>query len=386
MQPRWLRYLLRQVSPTIQLGHDSLRRSGWRAKPRVPPPRYVRYYAFRPRVEMLEDRCMLSTFTWTGADSFFNNGWKDKFNWAPGPFGYQAPDPLNHDDLVFPADAQPQGFNNYNDFFIGGSAPGGFFRSITFSKGTGGLRFGGYTLNGLGNPIQLDAGIADSSGLFNSVRLTSFSIAVSQSFSLLAPATDLIIDSPVVLSNGAILTLDNSFSVADYNASGDLGLMNGDVSGNGGLVDTGAGFWGLSGNNSYTGLTSIQGTLSIGNDNALGSTTNGTVVTNGGSLLLRPAFSSGGMITVPEPLALNGAGNSSSPAALDLDNDNTEALYPNLTGTITLGSNTTISARNYNPSLVPDLTISAPLNTKRFHPDGQQRHARDFQRLPSTWS
>ena len=61
--------------------------------------------AFRPSVELLEDRRLLSTITWSGAA---DGSWNNAANWD------LARAPANGDDLVFPATASGN-FSNTND-------------------------------------------------------------------------------------------------------------------------------------------------------------------------------------------------------------------------------------------------------------------------------
>src|SRR6185503_18073684 len=76
------------------------------------------------------------------------------------------------------------------------------------------------------------------------------------------------------------------------------------VLGTGGITKTGSGDMDLLVSNSYGGLTVIQqGTMSIANSFGLGSTNQGTIVENGGSLWLSAAN-----LVVNEGLTLNGTG------------------------------------------------------------------------------
>src|SRR6266496_2181163 len=76
---------------------------------------------FRPTVESLEERSLLSTSIWTGGGAP-NNSWTTAANWV----GNMAPSP--GDDLVFPAG--PTQLSAANNFPAGTA-----FHSITFSGG-----------------------------------------------------------------------------------------------------------------------------------------------------------------------------------------------------------------------------------------------------------
>ncbi|MFL5240612.1 MAG: PKD domain-containing protein [Gemmataceae bacterium] len=109
MFPTWTPLLLKHL-------FRSRRRCGAECHARV----------FRPRLEALEDRTLLSTVTWDGGGGTSN--WSDRFNWQ----GDIAP--VAGDDLVFPAGAAQ--LSNSNNFASGTS-----FHSLTF-------RGSGYTISG----------------------------------------------------------------------------------------------------------------------------------------------------------------------------------------------------------------------------------------------
>src|SRR4029077_11146797 len=101
---------------------------------------------FRPRLEAIEDRVLLSTATWDGGSSNSNN-WSDRFNWQ----GDVAP--VGGEDLIFPSGAARM--TNSNNFPSGTQ-----FHSITFSG------FGLYTISGGSlNMLNLGAGGITSTDL-----------------------------------------------------------------------------------------------------------------------------------------------------------------------------------------------------------------------------
>jgi autotransporter-associated beta strand protein len=164
-------------------------------------------------IEMLEQRRLLSTSTWTGLGS--DNNWATAANWS----GNVAPNP--GDSLVFSGSTQTTANDNY--------PAGTSFNSIEFSAS-------GFTLTG--NPVALTAGITVDSG------------ASTASVSL-----------PVALSGSQAVTV--AFGA-------NLGIS-GAVSGSGALTKAGPGTVTLTGSNTYSGGTSLNaGTLDIHADSALG--------------------------------------------------------------------------------------------------------------------
>ncbi len=125
------------------------------------------------------------------------------------------------------------------------------------------------------------------------------------------------------------VTLSTTFAAANnstYNV-GVLFTVPGVVNSNS-VTKAGTGTWVLSGNNTYTGPTSVsQGVLNIQHANALGATNTGTLVTSGAALQIQ------GSITVGnEALTLNGTGISTNGALRNISGDN---IYG---GLLTLGS------------------------------------------------
>jgi len=99
-------------------------------------------------------------------------------------------------------------------------------------------------------------------------------------------------------------------------------------------VNVNVGKWVLSGNNTYTGATTVTGgILNIQSANALGGTGNGTSVASGAALQIQ-----GGITTAAEALTLNGTGVSNDGALRNISDNNIYA------GLVTLGSATRINS------------------------------------------
>src|SRR5262245_41378517 len=140
---------------------------------------------FVPRGEMLEDRRVLSTETWSGEDSNDSN-WTSNDNWS-GVGGAGA-----GDDLVFPESAART--TNTNDFDVNTS-----FNSLTFNGN-------GYVISG--NQIVLANGVTNNPGpgaapVFNPHIL----LGADQTFNSLSNHVEL---NGVVNLNGHDLTLTGS--------------------------------------------------------------------------------------------------------------------------------------------------------------------------------
>jgi len=118
-------------------------------------------------------------------------------------------------------------------------------------------------------------------------------------------------------------------------ATGSTGTMSGNLSTPTSIQKNGAGTWILSGVNTYVGATTINaGTVKLGNASALGTIAGITTVNNGAALDLN-----GFTLSTAEPLTLNGAGLTASPAGALT---NTGASLATYNGAITLGSASTI--------------------------------------------
>src|SRR5262249_37897368 len=108
---------------------------------------------------------------------------------------------------------------------------------------------------------------------------------------------------PIVIQSGNVSlsnTVDNGGNLVTLDGGGNLSIS-GKLMGAGGLNKIGSGTLTMSGNNTYSGLTTINnGTLNVQNSLALGASTAGTQINNPGVLQLQ-----GGIAIQSEPLSLN---------------------------------------------------------------------------------
>ena len=108
-----------------------------------------------------------------------------------------------------------------------------------------------------------------------------------------------------------ILNGTRTFNVA----AGNL-FLNGNVSGSGGMTQSGTNILLLAGTNSYQGATTVSaGTIRLLSDNALGTADAGTTVANGYRLEL-----GGGVTVTGEVVTINGNGGNNSSGALQVQN------------------------------------------------------------------
>ena len=137
----------------------------------------------------------------------------------------------------------------------------------------------------------------------------------------------------VTSSVSGSITLTTGGDNSNTNFSGIIANGSGTVS----MSKAGSGTFTLSGANSYSGLTTIgSGTLQLNNPNALGGTTNGTIITSGAVLDLN-----GITYSNAEALTINGTGISSGGAVI-----NSSSTAATFAGLITLGSTSSIIANS----------------------------------------
>lgn len=267
-----------------------------------------------------------ATVTWTGGGG--DNKISTDANWS----GNTAP--TAGADLVFPTDIANR--TVVNDLTAGTS-----FNSITFS-GTATAN-SNYTISG--NSITLVGGITNSmTGNFNVGHTLSLPIVLggSQAFN---SGTSYLIESGNINLSSYTLTL-----------SGASNALSGVVSGTGAITKTGTGEAELSGDNTYSGATTVSaGSLVAYHANALGTTAGGTTVASGATLFVVKGT---GDYTVAEPLTLSGNGINQYAGALEIDASHNSGGAPNppyptttFSGTLTLGSDVKIGAGNRNAKI-----------------------------------
>nr|WP_222533414.1 Ig-like domain-containing protein [Azospirillum sp. 412522] len=137
----------------------------------------------------------------------------------------------------------------------------------------------------------------------------------------------------LTVASGSTATVSGTVTLTANAGIGGVGTLtvSGAIGGSFNLTKPGAGTLTLSGNNSYTGTTTISaGTLIAAHDNALGTTAGGTTVSSGATLALADG------ITLAEALTIGGVGVSSA-GALQVTSGSAT-----VSGAITLSGNTTI--------------------------------------------
>jgi fibronectin-binding autotransporter adhesin len=143
---------------------------------------------------------------------------------------------------------------------------------------------------------------------------------------------------------GAINIRSNTFTVGGDNTSTTFSGSIGDSGAYGTLVKQGTGTLTLSGNNTYTGLTTINsGTIVAASSTALGGSTYGNTIATGAALQLQ-----GGITLTEGSFSVSGTGTGGTGALSNLSGSNTLDAAVNLTGNTTISSaagNLTVSGQ-----------------------------------------
>jgi fibronectin-binding autotransporter adhesin len=185
-----------------------------------------------------------ATLTWTGQGAL--NTWSTPQNWNP-----QAT-PTSLDSLVFP------------------------FGGANANNNMTGLNLLSITFNGTGNPRIFGNAIGLATGITNNCQGEAW------------------VDLPIQLTSGTAI-----LAVSGTNAM----KVTREISGAPNLRKLGTGTLTLSGNNTFTGVATVEvGTLAVGYDLALGATSAGTMVNDGATLKLLAG------VTILEPLTVTGTG------------------------------------------------------------------------------
>jgi len=296
---------------------------------------------------------------WTGtAGSAWDNGLTANFDDGGTPSTFADGDSVTFDDSassftvdIAVGDVFPAGVivnNMTHDYTIGGSngilgaagilkngdgvltldSTANGYSGFTWVQG-GTLRLGNHNVLPDTTMVRLDNGTTfDRNGHNDAVARLMMDGATVQGSGTLT------LGSPLI-STGVDTIRDGDLTLStDLNASVAVSLdMQDDISGAFGITKSDAGNLYLRGNSSYTGVTTVEeGTLTIGNNNALGTTAGNTVVEAGATL----AISGGVFYTTAEPVTLEGDGDGGVGALY------APSAISRFDGPITLASNTAI--------------------------------------------
>ena len=213
--------------------------------------------ARKPRglhLEPLEDRQLLSVCTWTGQGT--DNKWSDASNWSRNGV---AVAPVAGDQLVFAGTTQTATQDDYT--------AGTTFQSIEFQNS--GFSLSGNSVAVSGN-ITVDSGVAGSEQIALNVGL------------------------------GGTVNVETS---------GDTLTLSGVVSGSNGLTKAGSGTLTLTGQNTYTGGTTISdGVLQIGDGSTAGSLSGNVVISGSAAGALTFDTPTGANLTCSGSISGSGAG------------------------------------------------------------------------------
>ena len=246
------------------------------------------------------------TLTWDGGGAA--NNWSDPANWSPNAA------PFAGADLVFPTGVPSDSKATTNDL------PDVAYGSLAISDG-------GYTI--AGNRVTLGEGLTTAGAGPAATITAQVATTAAQSFTV----TTLPLNLTGAISIATPLTINNASNVV-------IGSV---ISGAGSLTKTGAAPLVLGGNNTFTGVTNIDGgRVVMVSGGAFGSNSAGTVVSSGGEISIEAAT-----LSSSEPFSLIGTG-SSSGAALGTNNCFNGC---SLSGAITLTGNSNIGAANVNSAL-----------------------------------
>ena len=269
-------------------------------------------------------RVLAATRTWDGGGS--DNKMTTAANWSSDTA------PSAGDDLVFPANVTDRTI--INDFTAATS-----FNSIAFTGAA--TQDSNYSFTG--TSMTLVAGITGSmTGSFNTAQDIGISLILNGTQSFTAGSESFTFGDINLGSSSLTIDTGTGFSSLD-----------GVVSGTGSLTKTGSGSLLVTGDNTYSGATTVStGFLVANSQTALGTAAAGTTVASGATLYL---YQGTGDATYAEPLTLNGSGDGLYNGALALANSYgmggsvaSPFATSTFTGTITLGSDVKVSAGDRN--------------------------------------
>ena len=281
------------------------------------------------------------------------------------------------------------GYNNSNTTFSG-LVNLANSNSFLYKAGTGVMTLSGnntgtvgylkfHTTANIANEIVFAHAVAPGSMLIGFDVLGTFSASVAGvdvkggvqfnnvngNFSSATNTNDILVSGGVDLGTTAgarTITVSNNTTFS--------GVVSGNIANSVGFTKAGTGSLILSGNNTYAGTTTVStGVLRASHANSLGSTGNGTTVSNGAALEL-----SGGISIGAEALSLTGSGISSTGALRNISGNNAYGGVISLAGattigsdagTLTLSSGSSITGTNANLTFVGagNITISDAIAT-----------------------
>jgi autotransporter-associated beta strand protein len=264
-----------------------------------------------------------------------------------------------------------------------GSGGNNWSTGSSWSNGTapGNLTTANFTSAGGGTTtINLGGNVTIARLIFDTSSVAAYSFAAGNTITFNAgggvTVTDSVTNSQTISSNlalqghtifanqsNAVITVNGSITGATaglkrltlmYNGGGSLNGSISDGAGTIAIFKAGNGTWTLGGNNSYSGETDIfGGNLKLTNNNALGSTTGGTVIGNAASLQLNPNIAISN-----EPLELTGIGSGGQGALQLLDGGGSGSW----TGPITVVGGGQIANRSFNGSGTANFTIGGKIS------------------------
>ena len=240
-------------------------------------------------------------------------------------------------------------------FGTGGTATNDIALATLSSIGT--LTFDGtnsYTLEANSGSAGFNSASALAIGgtiLNNSLTVQTINLATSfaANQTINANTGGIVMSGNMAVASGATLTVVGSMNTA----------LSGVVSGLGGLTKNSSSTLTLSGNNSYSGTTTVTaGVLNIKHANALGETTGSTTVSNAAALELQ-----GGITVGAEALSLTGTGVSNNGALRNISGSNTYGGAITLAGATRINSDADLLTLSGGISGAQNLTIGGSGNT-----------------------
>jgi len=243
-------------------------------------------------------------------------------------------------------------------------AEGAYLTGVNVKATTGTITLGGARVINSYN-VQPTAATTLAIGA-NSLRIESGGILVSGGgfATTISSTTGTLTAGSAAATAGDLIIWQNStgaagsdFTISAIIANNGAGIVNVIKTGTPGVVGAGANNVILSGANTYTGVTIVEsGKMKIGHNTALGTVAGVTTVLPGAALEVY-----NGLTAMAEPLTLNGLGIANSGALRNTAGSN------NLTGAITLGSDTRINADGGTTLFLGNATTASTLSMGAYN-------------------